>query len=213
MKHFLLALGAVLFSFCMWAQVPEAIDLGLSVKWASCNIGALSPEDYGNYYSWGEVEEKDEYSLANYKWCKPYTFKSLKKYSTLSGHGVVDGKSVLEAGDDIATVELGAPWRMPTKEEFEELISNCECEWSSVNGVNGMLFTSKVNGNSIFLPAAGFKRDARLNKAGQVGHYWSSSLSEAQMDNACSLDFHKGYSFITRTVMRLNGMTVRPVKD
>lgn len=190
---------------------PQAIDLGLSVKWAGWNVGASCPEEFGNYYSWGEVEQKEEYSIANYKWCKPYTFKALKKYSTVSGNGVLDNKSVLEADDDVATAEYGAPWRMPTKDEFQELTDNCECLWTERNGVNGMLFTSKINGNSVFFPAAGFKRDDRLNKEGYVGHYWSSSLSENQMDNACSLDFHKGRYFVSRTIMRLNGMTVRAV--
>lgn len=222
MKRILFAIiGTLLISASALAQVPEtietslpvpeAIDLGLSVKWASFNVGASRPEEYGNYYSWGEVEVKDEYSIANYKWCKPYTFKALKKYSTASGNGVLDNKSILEADDDVACKEYGSQWRMPTKDEFQELTDNCECLWTERGGVNGMLFTSKINGNSVFFPAAGFKRDDRLNKDGFVGHYWSASLSENQMDNACSLDFHKGRHIVSRTIMRLNGMTVRAV--
>ena len=119
---------------------PEAVDLGLSVKWASCNLGARKPEEYGNYYAWGETVEKDSYTPKNYKW-SPYKVGKYIKYCTdsIQGYkGFTDGKKVLEPDDDAATVNIGKGWRIPTIEEINELRNNCKHKWTTINGIKGM---------------------------------------------------------------------------
>ena len=156
----------------------EYVDLGLSVKWATCNIGASSPEDYGDYYAWGETETKSKYSWNNYKWCKGSN-TSITKYCTNGSYGTVDNKTTLELSDDVARVKWGGSWRMPTMAEQQELIDNCTWTWTAnynSTGVKGYIVTSNTNSNSIFLPAAGYIYDASLNEAGSGGYYWSRSL-------------------------------------
>ena len=134
-----------------------AVDLGLSVKWATVNIGAESPEDYGNYYAWGEIETKDEYISSN---------------SVTYGVDMDDFSGNAEY--DAATANWGSSWRMPTKDEFAELVDSCTWEWTTQNEVNGCLVTGS-NGNSIFLPATGYRSRTSLSNAGSVGYYWSST--------------------------------------
>ena len=122
------------------------IDLGLSVKWGTCNIGAKNPEDFGNFYQWGDVETKESYDWNTYK--HGTDRNNLEKYN------VKDGKTTLDSEDDAAIVNLNEGWRMPTPEEIKELVNDCTWEWTTVNNVNGYKVTGK-NGNSIFLPAAG----------------------------------------------------------
>ncbi len=175
----------------------EYVDLGLSVKWATCNIGAESPEEYGDYFAWGETEphykvgyaqedpqnhwKSDKsagYNWSTYKYCKGSNF-SLNKYCNNSTYGYYnyrDTKSTLDPEDDAAHVNWGGFWRMPTNAEFQELIDNCTWTWTTMNGKNGYKVVSKTNGNSIFLPAAGRRRDTSLDLAGSYGYYWSSSL-------------------------------------
>ena len=133
----------------------EYVDLGLpsGLKWATCNVGATAPEEYGDYFAWGETETKATYDLSNYKWCNG-TYESMTKYCTNSEYGIVDNKTTLELSDDAARVNWGGSWRMPTKAEQDELrnTDNCTWEWTTQNGVNGYKVTSKKNGNSIFLP-------------------------------------------------------------
>ena len=124
----------------------EYVDLGLSVKWATCNVGAVSPEDYGDYFAWGETEPKDFYAWSTYKWCNG-SYDTLTKYCTDSKYGTVDNKTVLDLEDDAAHVNWGGDWRMPTKAEQDELYNNCTWEWTTQNGVNGYKVTSKINGN------------------------------------------------------------------
>ena len=148
----------------------EAVNLGLSVKWGSCNVGASSPEDYGDYYAWGETAAKSSYSWTNYSWCNGSS-TTLTKYNCNSSYGTVDNKTVLEQNDDAAHVKLGDSWRMPTDAEWTELREKCTWIWTTKNGVNGRLVKGP-NGNSIFLPAAGYWGSAAGN-AGTYGRYWS----------------------------------------
>ena len=191
--------------------VGEAVDLGLSVKWATMNVGATSPEDYGGYYAWGETEEKDDYSWNTYKWCNG-SENTMTKYCTDSYYGTVDNKTLLDSEDDVAHVKWGGSWRMPTKAEQDELLNNCTWEWTTQNDVNGYTVTGP-NGNSIFLPAAGGRFITSLFKSGSLGYYWSSSLDV----NFCryyaySLFFDSGsYSWSSND--RYSGRSVRPVSE
>jgi len=166
---------------------PEAVDLGLSVKWATCNVGATKPEEYGEYFAWGETEPKGDYSWSTYKWCNGSS-SSLTKYNTDSSCGTVDNKTVLASEDDAAHVNWGGDWRMPTDAEWTELRTNCTWTWTTQNGVNGRLVTGP-NGNSIFLPAAGVRIGTYLSDAGSCGLYWSSSLNAGSPNGAWNVSF------------------------
>ena len=152
-----------------------AVDLGLSVLWASCNLGASSPEEYGDYYAWGETETKDDYSWSTYK------FKTgTGLFSYFSKYNNDDNKRVLDSDDDAAHVKLGGKWRIPTHAECTELENNCTWTWTNDyngTGVKGKIVTAS-NGNSIFLPAAGYRDNTSLNDAESRGNYWSSSLNK-----------------------------------
>ena len=198
------------------AQAPanvQAVDLGLpsGLKWASCNIGATAPEDYGNYYAWGETTTKTDYSWATYKHANG-DYNKLTKYCSYNGNnGFTDDKTTLDPEDDAAYVNWGGDWRMPTRAEVDELLNNCTWTWTTQNGVNGYQVASKTNGNSIFLPAAGC-RDADLNNAGSIGYYWSASLNDYYPGNTWCInfgsDYHdRGYN------SRYFGFSVRPVKE
>ena len=158
----------------------EAVDLGLSVKWATMNVGANSPEEYGDYFAWGETTPKETYSLETYKWCKGSQY-TLTKYCNNSGYGTVDNKTVLDPEDDAAHVNWGGTWRIPTDKEYEELVDNCTWIWTTLNGVNGYNVIGS-NGNSIFLPAAGYRSYDSLSTDGSRGNYWSSSRYGDQRD-------------------------------
>ena len=153
----------------------EYVDLGLSVKWAVMNIGANAPEEYGDYFAWGETEPKDYYDWETYKWCKG-SYNTMTKYCTDSKYGTVDNKTVLELSDDAAHANWGGSWRMPTHDEFTELRTKCTWEWTIQNSVHGQRVTGP-NGNSIFLPAAGARWDDYLYNESSYGFYWSSSLA------------------------------------
>ena len=187
----------------------EYIDLGLSVKWATMNVGASSPDDYGDYFfAWGETAPKDYYNWSTYTLCKGSS--TLTKYNTSSSHGTVDNKTQLELSDDAARANWGGSWRMPTDAELTELREQCTWTWTSQNGVNGYKVTSKSNGNSIFLPAAGYRYDSSLDDAGSFGLYWSSSLSTGRPYYAWGVEFASG--LVTRfELSRDVGQSVRPV--
>ena len=189
----------------------EAVDLGLSVKWATFNVGATKPEEYGGYYAWGETEEKDIYNWGTYKWCNGSedTMTEMTKYCTDSSYGTVDNKTVLDLEDDVAHVNWGGDWRMPTKAEQDELRTKCTWQWTTLNGVNGYNVTGP-NGNSIFLPAAGFRRAAYRDDCGSYGYYWSSSLYEGESLSAYRWYFFSGYCR-WGSVYRHDGQSVRPV--
>ena len=194
----------------------DYVDLGLpsGVIWATCNVGAAKPEDYGDYFGWGETEPKSNYSWSTYKWCNG-DFNKFTKYCTQSSYWdsaePMDNKSVLDAEDDAASVNWGGSWRMPTDEEWTELRTKCTWTWTTQNGVGGRLVTGP-NGNSIFLPAAGYRRDTNLSDAGSWGNYWSSSLKSGNPYGAY------GVSFYSDNVDRVNdlrydGLSVRPVTE
>lgn len=215
------------------------VDLGLSVKWATCNLGANHPEEYGDYYAWGETETKSDYSLKTYKFYKSeyeegytdgdgfehpgITYSGYTKYipsskaDTYGFRGFYDNKSVLDLEDDAAHVNLGGKWRMPTESEISELIDNCQSDWVTYKGVKGRKFTSKKSGYTdkwIFLPATGCRGDADLNGVGSVGYYWSSSLRTNVSDNVWYLYFYSDEVYRSSGSRgRSNGLSVRPVSE
>ncbi len=189
------------------------VDLGLpsGLKWATCNVGADSPEEYGAYYAWGETTTKSDYDRGTYKWCKGSS-ETVTKYCTDRYYGTVDNKKTLELSDDAARANWGGSWRMPTEKEFQELIDNCTWYWRTLNGKNGYKVASKKNGNSIFLPAAGYRNGTSLNRKGSLGYYWSSTLDEIDPGDAYGLDFGSGLPG-TDWDYRYFGRSVRPVSE
>lgn len=189
----------------------EFVDLGLSVKWATCNVGADTPEDYGDYFAWGETSPKSEYDWSTYRWCKG-DYDNLTKYNIKRKFGTVDKKTQLELSDDVVRVNWGSPWRMPTLEEWEELHTKCNWTWTTQNEVEGYKVVSNTNGNSIFLPAAGYRSGGSLRSASTSGYYWSSSLSTSYPYGARLLHF---YSYNVRWFYhdRYYGLSVRPVVE
>ena len=190
----------------------EYVDLGLpsGLKWATCNVGATTPEEYGDYFAWGEVEPKETYSWSTYKYGSKYN--QLTKYCYNSDYGkdgFTDNKTVLDPEDDAAHVNWGGSWRMPTKAEQDELRNNCTWAWTTQNGVKGYKVVGP-NGNSIFLPAAGYVYEGTLTNAGSYGYYWSSSLNTDHPVSAYDVDFNSDYvDWINLT--RYYGQSVRPV--
>ena len=172
----------------------EAVDLGLSVKWASCNVGANSPEEYGDYFAWGEITPKDSYTSDN---CSTYG----KSITDISGNPQYDA----------ATANWGGGWRMPTYSELSELKNNCSWEWTSLNGVNGYKVTGP-NGNSIFFPAAGYRYGTSSHGVGSSGGYWSSTPYEDNGYYACYLYFGSD-GFAWDWSDRYGGHSVRPVLE
>lgn len=152
----------------------QYVDLGLSVKWATCNVGATKPEEPGDYFAWGETMPKDYYDWSNYKWCEG-SKTSLTKYCDKDSYGIVDKIYVLQLSDDAARVNWGGNWRMPLKSELDELYTSCTWKSTTQNGTKGYLVTGK-NGNSIFLPKAGYKSEGSLTDLGAYGYYWSSTV-------------------------------------
>lgn len=158
----------------------EYVDLGLpsGTLWATYNIGATKPEEIGEYYSWGETETKDFFNWSTYKWCISNNggLDFLTKYN--SGHrynGKIDNLQTLLSQDDVASAKWGSEWRMPTNEEFQELLNNCQYNWAEYNGVYGAKFTAS-NGNSMFLPVGGYYESSTIYDTNSRGFYWSSSL-------------------------------------
>ena len=190
------------------------VDLGLSVKWATYNVGATRPTGYGSYFAWGETEEKTSYMESNYKWCKTVHNRMLK-YCLDTWSDAYDNKSVLEAEDDAATVNWGGSWRTPTFEEQKELLDGCTWEFVSDfnnRGVNGVVGTSKKNGNTIFLPASGYFERSNLTSLSDVGVYWSASLSSTL--NVKLLGFFVKYNEIQDYLQfRETGAPVRAVSE
>ncbi len=168
------------------------VDLGLpsGTIWATRNVGANSPEDYGNYFAWGETAPKDYYDWSTYEWCNG-SYNTMTKYcsdSYLGYNGFVDNKTELDPSDDAAYVHyLGG--RMPSLNQIQELVNSCTWQWTQRNGVYGQLGTGP-NGNTIFLPAAGRRLDESLDGAGSWGGYWSRKLIPDYSDNAYCLYFH-----------------------
>ena len=216
------------------------VDLGLSVNWATCNIGADAPYEYGDYFAWGETQPKNDYSYSTYKWCNG-SETTLTKYNIDSSYGTVDNKTTLEPADDAATVNWGGAWRMPTHDEQLALIDSCYWEWTTNYdekgitgyivykakseddmGVKRTLSNPATTSNSyslsdthIFLPAAGLSFETNLNLAGQTGNYWSTtyySTLSTSTTGACAyfLNLHPRYAR-WRYEGRCCGLSVRPV--
>ena len=192
----------------------EWVDLGLpsGTLWATCNVGANSPEEYGDYFAWGETSPKSVYQWENYKWCNG-SARTLTKYctdSTFGYNGFVDGKTELDPEDDAAYVNWGPSWRMPSKEQRDELIAECSWTWTAMNGVNGQLVIGP-NGNALFLPAANYgDLEIKLGNAGSFGNYWFRTLSPSETHWAFVLhfssDLYTGYGY------RSSGYSVRAVR-
>lgn len=204
--------------------VAEAVDLGLSVKWASFNIGAASPDDLGDYFAWGETKPKSDYSWSTYKWCNG-SYITLTKYclsdgaAYWGGSGSPDGKTDLEIEDDAAIANWGGSWRMPTPSEWKELIDNCTWTWTNNyndTGIAGYILNSKKTGytnKSIFLPAAGYYWDGTdLYNVGSYGRYWSSSLNTDNPTAAWNVNFNSG-NILRNSFYRASGLSVRPVSE
>ena len=195
--------------------LSEYVDLGLSVKWATCNVGATKPEEYGDYYAWGETETKTDYTWSNYKFRTSGDRGdniSFYKYNMDSLCGPLDNKTVLDPEDDVAHIKLGGGWRLPTDAEWTELRTKCTWTWAKENGVFGRMVTAR-NGNSIFLPAAGYQGDSSLFGSGTYGSYWSSSLYSDDSGTACSVYFGPDSFFRNTYLGRYYGFSVRPVSD
>ena len=195
------------------------VDLGLPshLKWAKCNVGAEKETDFGDYFMWGSVTPNtaDECNWANYKYCNG-TYDTLTKYNTFPLFGEKpDDKTKLDSEDDAARVHMGGDWRMPTQTEIQELLENTENEWVedfNGSGVNGRKFSSKTNGNSIFIPAAGIYRDGSVDYVGSSGGIWSSSLKDDYPNLAWYLYFNSGDCYIYGS-RRCIGRSVRGVMD
>ena len=180
------------------------VDLGLSVKWATCNVGATSSEEYGDYFAWGETTAKSDYSTSN---CPTYGLS----ISQLQSQGYIDSEGNLTAQYDAATANWGGNWRMPTKAEIQELIDKCNWKWTTQNGVYGYKVKGP-NGNSIFLPAAG-RVGSSLGSAGSSGLYWSSTPGEKYGNLACYLYFDSDDRIMSYYYHRFYGLSVRPVVE
>ena len=239
--------GAVKSFTTKESTIPAgAVDLGIvmtrtdgttyKLYWAQSNLSTsgfcANPEDYGDYYAWGETEpyyteghSQDSpcsswrsrtnplipgYNSASYKWCNE-SCTTLTKYNTNSSYGTVDNKTVLDSEDDVAHVKLGGKWRMPTDEEWTALGTQCTWTWTTQNGIYGRLVTSS-NGNSIFLPAAGYRSDTRLFDAGSLGGYWSSSIYTVNPYYAYLVYFNSD-NVPRLSSSRCYGRSVRPVSD
>ena len=205
--------------------LPDAIDLGLpsGVKWASANLGASKPEEYGDYFAWGETEPKTDYSWSSYKWSNG-AYKMLIKYCPTNktdfwgGSGSPDNKTELVLEDDAARACLDGNWRTPRDAEWTELRNNCTWIWTNDyngTGVSGIIATSKKDGftdKSIFFPAAGSMNGTYVSYAVYSGYYWSSSLYTGYPDSAWTVYFNSGSSSPGRgNSSRYEGRSIRPV--
>ncbi len=188
---------------------PTAVDLGLSVKWASFNLGASTPEGSGDYFSWGETAPKSSYTWSTYAYGQSKN-GPFSEYVVDATHGTPDYKTILDLEDDAAHAIWGDAWRMPSKEEVQELRNSCTWTWTTMNGVNGYKVTSSSTGNSIFLPAVGLMSGSKVQNVGTEGDYWSSSLYTAEFCSSWSPYFTSS-QFSTGDCYRYFGLPVRAV--
>lgn len=188
------------------------VDLGLpsGLKWATRNVGANSPVDYGGFYAWGETAVKSEYSWDNYIFCRNGNYVDLSKYS-ISGYGIADNKAELDPEDDAAQAIMGDKWFTPTKEEMQELMDNCDFTWTEQDGVRGYKVESKTNHKSIFLPATGNKVFALQDYVGSAVCYWTSSVRGEVPYYAWSLNSLGNQIALNTELDRLRGCPVRAV--
>lgn len=193
------------------------VDLGLpsGTLWATCNVGASSPEEYGDYFAWGETQPKDYYDWSTYQYANGTSWQDRKitKYCTNSSYGYegfTDNLTILHSGDDAATVNWGNGWRTPTKGQWQELIDNTASDWTTQNDVYGLAFYG--NGQTLFLPAASGRWDDYYNDLGSVGLYWSSSLDTSYPDGAWRFGFLSSYNNMNFGY-RYYGQSVRAVRS
>ena len=197
------------------------VNLGLpsGVLWAKCDLGANAPEEYGNYYAWGEISPKEVYNWNTYRYGTADgegNLLTLIKYNTHSDYGTPDSLTILRATDDAATMAfgIGSGARTPTKEEWQELIDYSTVEWTTMNGVNGLKFTSITNGNTLFFPAAGMRYGSELHGVDGCGFgfYWSSSLDTNSPSDAWAFCFDANNPVHVGKSNRRYGFTVRAVR-
>lgn len=195
----------------------EWVDLGLpsGTLWATCNVGASSPEEYGDHFAWGETKPKEEYSWNTYTYCNG-DYKTLTKYCYQSECGYncfTDTLTELLPEDDAATTNWGS-WQIPSLAQLQELFDSeyTTATWTTLNGVNGRLIASKNNSNAIFLPAAGEHYDAKIDYDGRYGDYWSRSLNAYDSPYADALSFNSSSVFWEDHLYRYRGKSVRPVR-
>lgn len=163
---------------CPNANHPHMIDMGLGLKWACCNVGAKSPIEYGDYFAWGETSSKLNYEWSTYRWCNG-SENTITKYCLQTSSGTVDGKTELDYEDDAARVNWGNPWRTPLSGEMSSFKSSIfKREWVKIGGIKGVKITA-MNGNCIFLPAAGNRSGSSYESLNNIGRYWTSSLSDS----------------------------------
>ena len=191
------------------------VDLGLpsGTLWATCNVSASAPEDYGDYFAWGETQPKEVYNWSTYQYCdgNRYTMTKYCGNSNYGNGGFTDSLTTLLPEDDAATANMGTGWRMPTSVDWAELYNNTTNTWTTQNGVYGRLFTAP-NGSSIFLPDAGYRFDNDLFDAGSFGYYWSSSLNKVDSDCARHFGFGSDYYSVDYNGRRF-GYPVRGVRS
>lgn len=183
-------------TFTLQEDLHDVVDMGLSVRWATCNVGASKPEEYGAFFAWGETSEKTSYTEENYKHYANYQYEDI-------------GSDINGTSYDVAHQVWGGDWRMPTREEIHELTTKCTWAPETVNRVKGFRVYAS-NGNSIFLPAAGCMNGTKRQEEGEGGFYWSSSVNTSMPSSAYNLNF-RGYDS-EWTASRAYGFSVRPVK-
>ena len=210
-------------SVILLCECIEAVDLGLSVKWASCNIGAMKPEEYGLYFAWGETESKEDYWWTNYRYCNQqdeFYGGGMTKYCMNAGYGLPDSLNTLLCEDDAASTHWQENWRMPSSSEGQELCQQCSWQWAERNGVYGFEVTGP-NGNSIFLPNAGaYEKESTETTRENVAtsptqlNYWLASLGILAPYAYCIHNFSEDTSqpnaYVTN-MLRYTGMPIRPV--
>ena len=216
MKNKFIVIATLLMAIqvaCMAQQKHDYIDLGLpsGTLWATCNIGANAPEEYGDYFAWGETKPKSNYTWSTLKYCEDNTGYTFSKYNTQSYYGNVDKKTTLDRSDDAAYQNWGSDWCMPTLDQIKELKDKCTWTWTTKNGKNGCEVKGP-NGKTLFLPAAGGPYGTSLYFDGSNGYYWSSSLNADLPYCGRALSFSSGgvdpRSWNDRDV----GFSVRPVR-
>lgn len=205
------------YAYCNVTVIDSrAVDMGLSVLWATHNIGAASFDDYGSIYAWGEHSPKLDYWWPTYIWCEepyegcPLITTTLTKYCDNADYGNVDGLLTLLKEDDVANIAYGGNWRTPTRVEWQELMNNCTWTWSAQYNQYGFVVTSNINGNKIFLPAAGFRVDTSYSNYGTNGYYWSASVYSGAPYDAYALFMSSG-EVKTGHTRRYFGFSIRAV--
>lgn len=185
------------------SDINMAIDLGLpsGTRWAPCNVGATMPHERGDFFAWGEIEKKEKYTWNTYSHCEKGNHRLC--------HNIGFGSIMWGSKYDVAHMNWGGMWRMPTRAQFMELIDNCTYDWAEIDHVRGYIFISKINGNSIFLPAAGMIKDTD-NYDDFQGFYWSCEYDPNNSSNAISLCFSGSIVDFVHCY-RKNGLPVRPV--